>query len=489
MTFTGTPFLILLLVTYPLWLLCKQRYWPKLFVLLAASLVFYGHDDWRLLLLLGAYGVVDWAVAQSIGRARQPRLPLSLGIVFNLGVLVFWKYTPMLLRTLAPLSPRLAQLRSLTVPDVWSVPVGLSFYSFTGIAYMVDVYRGITPAERNVVRSALHLSFFPHLMAGPILRADEFLTKLRPERLPQRAEAPREAALLLARGYFKKMVLADRIALAIDPFFLHVGEPATAGVWSLPFLYLYAFQIYFDFSGYTDIARGLALFFGFRWPDNFNLPYLAASPREFWQRWHMTLSRFLRDYLYIPLGGNRVAGWRTQLNVMITMLLGGLWHGGNWSFLLWGGLHGGYVLAHREWAASRVRNHLRERSAALAVVLRPVAIALTFNVVCLTWSFFRITTLHQSLACLRSSFVFDADKLFSGGSRDLSLWLLLATYGAIILAAHWFNLFPQPEASEVDPRRTAFADGFAWGVALTVLTLAVLLAPNGETPSFIYFQF
>ena len=488
MTFIRLPFVILLLITYSLWLLCKgrERYRARLLVLLVASVVFYGHDDWWFVFVLCAYGVVDWAVGRWIVRAPHARMALALGIAFNLGVLVYWKYAPLLLRTLHPM---LGIADPARVEGSWIIPFGVSFYSFTGIAYMVDVYRRTTPAETNLLRCMLHLAFFPHLMAGPILRAREFLVHLRPDRMPDRPQAPREAALLLARGFFKKMVLANRIGIAIDPFFLHVGEPPTAGVWSMPFLYLYAFQIYLDFSGYTDIARGLALFFGFRWPDNFNLPYLAASPREFWQRWHITLSQFLRDYLYIPLGGNRVGGWRAQVNVMITMLLGGLWHGGNWSFLLWGGLHGGYVVAHRVWAASRLRRDLWQRSAAVAWVFRPVAIALTFNVVCLTWCFFRLTALRQSLACLRSCFVFDADKLFSSGSGDISLWALLSIYGAIVLAAHWFKPFLQPMIRDVAPRRTTFAHGFAWGVALTVLTLAVLLAPNGETPPFIYFQF
>ena len=181
--------------------------------------------------------------------------------------------------------------------------MGISFYSFTGIAYMVDIYRRARPAEPSLWRYSLFTSFFPQLVAGPILRAEEFLPQLKPDELPQRPEMPTEALALIARGYFKKLVLADSIALAIDPFFVDVMNPATLGVWSLPYLYLYAAQIYFDFSGYTDIARGLGLAFGFRWPENFSAPYLAASIRDFWRRWHMTLSRFMRDYLYIPLGG------------------------------------------------------------------------------------------------------------------------------------------------------------------------------------------
>jgi alginate O-acetyltransferase complex protein AlgI len=486
MTFTDTRFVILLLATYPLWLLCGRRYWPRLMVLLAASLVFYGHDDWRLLLLLGAYAVMDWTIAGWIARSDRPRLPLRIGIVFNLGVLIVWKYTPMVVGTLAWVTDR-----DLPGPraDGWVVPFGLSFYSFTGIAYMVDVYRGVTRADRNLARSALHLSFFPHLMAGPILRAGELLERLGPERLPRRTEAPREAALLLARGCFKKMVLADRIALAIDPYFLHAGQPATLGVWALPYLYLYAFQIYFDFSGYTDIARGLALLFGFRWPENFNLPYLARSPRDFWRRWHITLSRFLRDYVYIPLGGNRRGRWRTHLNVMVTMLLGGLWHGGSWSFMVWGGLHGAFLVIDRMWAESRLLDRLRpfRHDAASRAAGRTLSIFLTFNLTCLTWAFFRLTVVSHSLACLRATVIFDADKRFVGGSADPWLWLLLAMYGGLVLVARQSRQLAPSAAG--DRRALSLANGFVWGAAVAGFALAVLLAPGGEPPPFIYFQF
>jgi alginate O-acetyltransferase complex protein AlgI len=481
MTFTAERFLILLGSTYLLWRLSGRHYWIRLWVMLAASLVFYGHDKWPLVFLLLAYGVVDWATAQWMTRARRPSVALALGLTFNLAGLGLCKYTPLLAET--------ATAVGLPAPifEGWRVPFGISFYSFTGIAYMVDVYRRVVPAETNLLRCLVHISFFPHLMAGPILRANEFLTQLRPRRLPERGEAPLEAALLLARGYFKKMVLADRIALAADPFFAYVGQPATAGVWALPYLYLYAFQIYFDFSGYTDIARGLALLFGFRWPENFDLPYLAASPREFWHRWHMTLSRFLRDYLYIPLGGNRRGRARTLLNIMVTMLLGGLWHGGSWSFAIWGGLHGIYLVLHRLWAESRARAILRMRCGWSRRWRRAACVLFTFTVVSVSWSFFRVTSLRASLACLRSCITFDTDKLLVGGVSDLSLWWLLSAYGVTAFAAHHAMRFGIVAGDSFGA--AAFRRGFAWGAAVAGLMLAVLLAPSDQAPPFIYFQF
>jgi alginate O-acetyltransferase complex protein AlgI len=217
---------------------------------------------------------------------------------------------------------------------------------------------GTIAAETNLWRYALFTSFFPHLVAGPILRPKEFLAHLQPKLMPTRPLAPAEATFLIARGFFKKLVLADSLAVAIDPFFANITHPSTAGVWSLPYIYLYALQIYFDFSGYTDIARGLGLWFGFRWPENFNWPYLATSVQDFWRRWHMTLSRFLRDYLYIPLGGSRGEPLHTAAALMITMLLGGLWHGPSWSFMLWGGLHGCFLIVNRIWSSSTLCQRL-----------------------------------------------------------------------------------------------------------------------------------
>lgn len=478
MSFTDTPFLVLLAVVWPLWLLTGRNYRVAATLLLTASIVFYGYHQHWLLVLLMVYCVTNWLVGCAVDGGRR-RGVLAVGVAFNLLVLAYWKYTPLLLRSFT----------TITVPDDWAIPFGISFYAFTGIAYMVDVYRGTTTAERSLWRYTLSAVFFPHLVAGPILRPDEFLTRLRPEAMPIAPEAPLEAAMLLARGFFKKMVLADRIAVTIDPFFVHVADRTTAGVWALPYVYLYALQIYFDFSGYTDMARGLGLLFGFRWPDNFNLPYLAGSVQEFWHRWHMTLSRFLRDYLYIPLGGSRGGWWRTNLNLMLTMLLGGLWHGANWSFLLWGGLHGAFLVVNRAWTMTPLRQRLASLTGGWAILWRTVCVVLTFHVVCLAWCFFRLTVLSESLMCVKKWFVFEADKMLVGGVADSSLWLLLAVYGAIAGLAHRSGRLEAVVAGWVPAWRTPLARGFLWGFAATLLLLAVLLSPGGEKPPFIYFQF
>ena len=281
MSFVQIEFAPFLLIVFGLWLLLRSRRAFALGWLLAASLVFYGFKQWWVLPIIIGYCLVDWLTGLWLQRTQRPRLALALGVGFNLLLLCFWKYTPLLVETAAAQlgweSIHLQQVAS----DHWVVPMGISFYAFTGIAYMTDIYRGVVAAEKSLWCYALFTSFFPHLVAGPILRPSEFLAHLRPGRMPTRPLDMAEGAFLIGRGFFKKRVLADSIALAIDPFFAHVSDQSTAGVWALPPVYLYALQIYFDFSGYTDIARGLGLWFGFRWPENFNWPYLATSIQEF----------------------------------------------------------------------------------------------------------------------------------------------------------------------------------------------------------------
>jgi D-alanyl-lipoteichoic acid acyltransferase DltB (MBOAT superfamily) len=350
---------------------------------------------------------------------------------------------------------------------------------------MVDVYRKTTPAESSFWRYALSAAFFPHLVAGPILRPNEFLDKVRPGQLPVEPDAPGEAMWLIARGFFKKLVVADRIGVAIDPFFAHINDPTTAGVWSLPYVWLYALQIFFDFSAYTDMARGFGLLFGYRWPENFDRPYLAASITDFWRRWHMTLSRFLRDYLYIPLGGNRKGRFRTHVNLMLTMLLGGLWHGASWAFLVWGGLHGAFLIAHRAWTSTWLAEWLNGRDGLFRWAWNGLAIAITFHCVCLAWCFFRLTVFSDSVACVRKWVDFDFAKMFAGPWLDPAVWLAMGLY----LGLSWAAQVTRRMSLSFGEARPAFGLGAVWGVRLATIALAALIAPTGARSPFIYFQF
>jgi D-alanyl-lipoteichoic acid acyltransferase DltB (MBOAT superfamily) len=472
MSFEDRPFLILFTVTYALWWVVRRQERAAVTVLLTASLIFYGHKHWALLPILVAYCVIDWAVALRIERGSRPRLWMTLGVTFNLAVLAFYKYMPLVATTFAGYPS--------TEFTGWAIPFGISFYAFTGVAYIVDVYRRVHTAEPNLARCTLSAAFFPHLVAGPILRPHEFLDYLRPGRLAKEPQAVPEAVWLIARGFFKKLVVANRIGAAIDPFFAHVNDPSTAGAWALPYVYLYALQIYFDFSAYTDLARGIGLLFGYRWPENFDLPYLATNIAVFWRKWHMTLSRFLRDYLYIPLGGSRKGPIRTNVNLMVTMLLGGLWHGASWSFLVWGGLHGAFLVMHKAWAGTPLARWLSATSGFARLLWIAAAWALTFHAVCLAWCFFRLTVFAESIACVRKCVEFDPARMWSGTYTDPSVLMALGSYAVVLFVATAARFRPEP---------TPFRNGFAWGVRVATLTLAVLLAPPDLGQPFIYFQF
>jgi D-alanyl-lipoteichoic acid acyltransferase DltB (MBOAT superfamily) len=510
-SFEQKSFLMLFAVVFAWWWVVRRRERAAVALLLGASLLFYAYNHWFLLPILVAYAAVNWFVALKIqstkfearnSKRRQshvrpvffsnfvlriscfpPKAWLWLGAGFNLVVLCYYKYTPLLVQTVADLLPPGAgPALEPGAFEHWSIPYGISFYAFTGIAYMVDVHRKTTTAEANFWRYALSACFFPHLVAGPILRPNEFLDKVRSGRLPTDPEAPGEATWLVARGFFKKLVVADRIGVTIDPFFAHVNDPTTAGVWALPYVWLYALQIYFDFSAYTDMARGFGLFFGYRWPENFDRPYLAANITDFWRRWHMTLSRFLRDYLYISLGGNRHGKFRTYLNLMLTMLLGGLWHGASWAFLVWGGLHGLFLILHRAWSGTGFAEWLNGRGGWARSAWHLAAVVLTFHGVCFAWCFFRLTRFADSLACVRKWVECDTATMWVGPWTDPAVWLALGLYAALAWAADALRAW-------VGKGDAPTAVGAVWGVRFATLALAALLAPTGANAAFIYFQF
>lgn len=329
------------------WRLSDRPLEWRLFVL-ASSYVFYGWWDPRFCLLLAGSTVLNHLFVHLVARARTPgaaRAAMALGVVANLVVLGFFKYygffVDSLLQALEPLG-----LAPTALLIKIGLPIGISFFTFCAISYVIDVYRG-QQEPIPLLDFAVYLSFFPHLVAGPIVRVSEFAPQLRRRRNRDRVDAVR-ATRLICRGIFKKVVIANYLATAIvDPVFAAPGhaqnlELVVAAV-------AYAVQIYADFSGYTDMAIGIALLMGIRFPDNFDQPYAATSVQDFWRRWHMTLSRWLRDYVYIPLGGNRGGDRAEMRNLVITMALGGLWHGANWTFVIWGLYHGVGLVAERHW--------------------------------------------------------------------------------------------------------------------------------------------
>lgn len=347
MLFNSLQFALFLPVVVALAWVLRRSHMLRLMFLLAASYGFYMSWNWRYAGLLVASTLLDFLVAQRLAGSHRPAVRKCLLIVSlagNLGVLFFFKYFNFLYASAVDCAAIAGWALPRTAHD-FLLPVGISFYTFQSLSYTIDVYRGNLQPTNSFIRFALFVSFFPQLVAGPIVRASEFLPQL--DRAPafddQRAQ---RGLYLIVVGLFKKICIADVLAATLlDRVY---ADPAAFGTVELLLAaYGYTFQIFCDFSGYSDIAIGAAALLGYELPINFNRPFLATSLRDFWRRWHISLSSWLRDYLYVPLGGNRGSRVRTQVNLMITMLLGGLWHGANWTFVIWGALHGAYLAIER----------------------------------------------------------------------------------------------------------------------------------------------
>lgn len=443
--------------------------WPtaQKLMLLAASYYFYGQWSWLYLLLILFSTATDYAIGLGLVRVRRPRQLLIVSLAVNLGVLFFFKYANWAIANWNAVEGN-AGLGMTIAPLDLLLPIGISFYTFQSLSYTIDVYRGDSPPRRNPLDYALFIAFFPQLVAGPIVRDGEFFHELDRERHVDFGMV-RQALVLIALGYVKKMVIADSLALVVDPIF---DAPAAQGFWdTLLAIYAFAFQIYCDFSGYTDIAIGCALLLGFRFPKNFNYPYVAESVQDFWRRWHMTLSRWLRDYLYISLGGNRKGPGRTTVNLMLTMLLGGLWHGASWNFVIWGGLHGGYLAAeraiHKRWPGWNREGR----------PFRFLRVFITFHLVCLAWIFFRapdLTGVGQIFANLGRFSLLDFDK-----NQHLGLCVLLA----LLAYAQFLG-----NDRHIKQRMSASEGPLFVGTITCALLALIWFTPAVSTP-FIYFQF
>jgi D-alanyl-lipoteichoic acid acyltransferase DltB (MBOAT superfamily) len=386
MLFPTVTFAVFFMIVLPVsWALQRHRRAWTAWILLA-SYVFYAWWDWRFVFLLMASTVVNHVLALAIFRsttiaARKTFLALAVG--FDVGLLAYFKYAGFF-----------ASSADNLIGTSWLVtvtlPVGISFFTFMAISYVVDTYRGeVEPASFS--RFAVFQAFFPHLVAGPIVRASELMPQLESPRDPRRVDNSR-AFFLIVSGLFLKVVIANHLSTHIvDEVFAAPNRASSLEV--LVAIYAYAVQIFADFCGYTNIAIGIALLLGFQFPQNFNSPYSAVSLQDFWRRWHMTLSRWLRDYLYIPLGGSRKGTFATYRNLMITMLLGGLWHGAAWTFVAWGAIHGIGLCIERAvgWRPTTRRAQWFGR-------------LLTFNVVCLAWVFFRADSFGRAWQILRRLF-------------------------------------------------------------------------------------
>jgi alginate O-acetyltransferase complex protein AlgI len=381
MLFPTLDFLLFFLVVAVALAALDRRFAAKKAMLVVASYFFYAQWDWRFCFLLAGSTGVSYLAGLLIGASRDPRmrrLVLSTGVALHLILLGIFKYLDFLVSSANQLAHLLGLQHELPFIEIL-LPVGISFFTFHGISYITDVYRGDVAVCRAPLDMALYMSFFPQLVAGPIVRAAYFLPQLtRPSNEPIPIAA---ALLLILGGMVKKVIIANYLATGlVDPVF--AAPTSYGGPDLLLATYAYAVQIYCDFSAYTDMAIALAALCGFRFPRNFNQPYRAQRLREFWQCWHISLSTWLRDYLYKPLGGNRHGRLKTYRNLLITMLLGGIWHGAAWKFVMWGALHGGGLAAER-----MCEPWLGRRSTSLAG--RIVATVIVFHFVCFAWIFFR----------------------------------------------------------------------------------------------------
>ena len=440
-------------------------------LLLVASYCFYGAWDWRFLFLIAGSTTLDWWLGLRIAKAPGPaakRRWIVVSVVANLSVLGVFKYTNFFIASFCALTG--ADPANRLLPIV--LPVGVSFFTFQSMSYTIDVYRGLVPARRSLVDFALFVSFFPQLVAGPIVKANEFFPGFDAWRPPRDHELQRAAMLVLV-GLLQKTALADNLAPVVDAYF---GAHDRIG-WlpAVTAALAFGLQIFFDFAGYSNIAIGTALLFGYRFPVNFARPYLAANIAEFWRRWHISLSTWLREYLYIPLGGNRGGTARTLRNLMLTMLLGGLWHGASWNFVVWGGLHGLYLAVHRAWRAlalPRLPATLPTRAA-----YRAAAWLLTLLAVGFAWIFFRCPRLEDALQ-VAGQFLLPGEL----GASVLSLpWLgVVAATLLLAVAAERLALFERIDRAHWAVRGGVFA--------LLLFVLTVYAATDAHV-QFIYFQF
>ena len=457
------------------WLLKKTSRLRILYVVAFSLYFYYKSSGWYFVLLLLA-ATYDYLIGYSLyftkGKTER-KLLLAMSVVMNLSMLCYFKYTNFLI----DLTNQLFGAGFLDFQNIF-LPVGISFFVFQSMSYTIDIYRGQLRPLDSWLDYLFYLSFFPQLVAGPIVRASDFIPQIRQKPVVTR-EMLGTALFLVLTGLFKKAVISDYIALNfVDRIF---DEPLLySGFECLMGIYGYALQIYCDFSGYSDMAIGLALVMGFRFPKNFDAPYRSATITEFWRRWHISLSSWLRDYLYISLGGNRKGKGRTYLNLLLTMLLGGLWHGAAIRFILWGALHGVALALHKMWL--QVVPGAKALGKDMNPVMRLMGILFTFHLVCLGWLVFRADSMQTAGLILH--------QIFSAFDASLIAQVVAGYSGAFLLMTIGYLLHAIPERGDAWLRGVITRAPMGWQVAMTVAMIwLVMQVKSSDIQPFIYFQF
>lgn len=497
MLFNSTGFLLFFPIVILGYFRIPQKY--RSLWLLVASYFFYASWNPVYLLLLLSTTFVSWAGGILIGRAGSrktvfgKKCVLAVCILWNLGVLFFFKYISFITASLMEGLKLFGVSVKLPVFDVM-LPVGISFYTFQALGYLLDVYRKEIPEEKNFLRYALFLSFFPQLVAGPIERSKNLMHQIKEEH-PFDWDRVKSGLLLMGWGYFQKLVIADRIAVLVTEVYGHYSEYSGLQIWLATVLF--AFQIYCDFGGYSDIAVGAARVLGFSLTKNFRSPYYSLSVSEFWRNWHISLTTWFRDYIYIPLGGNRRGKWKKYRNLLITFLLSGIWHGAGWNYALWGLLNGFYQVAgdltgpfRRKW---QEKLHIRRDCFSYRLLQRGI----TFCFIDFAWLFFRADSLTAALRMLARSVTapglfmsFDPNNIFCINTMVLSekeFLVLLLSLVLLMLVDHW-------KRKKVDIRGMLDRQNiwFRWLVYYGLIFSIVLFGvygPEYDASTFIYFQF
>ncbi len=481
MTFVSLTFLLFMPLCVGLyWLLPGRRSQNALLV--AASYAFYGWWDYRFCALLLVSTAVDFAVGIGLERtdkSRRRKLLLALSVITNLGLLGFFKYFNFFAESLEDVADGLGFELSTTTVNV-VLPVGISFYTFQTLSYSIDVYRGKLAACTSLLDYAAYVSFFPQLVAGPIERGTHLVPQFAASRRFDVAPAI-EGCRLILWGFFKKAAVADNLGLFVDAVYAAPSE--ASGVTLALATVAFAFQIYCDFSGYSDIAIGCARFFGIDLMRNFAYPYFARSLAEFWRRWHISLSTWFRDYLYIPLGGSRGGRWLTARNLLITFVVSGLWHGAAWNFVVWGAINGVILAVHVLRAAPRGRGvgEIPGSERLLPAPVDLVRMVGTFTVVCFAWVFFRAADWSAAVVAIERMVTFASGESYAafGGARIIPVFGLVV----FLVVVEWLQR--NRHDALYMPRLPLAA---RWAVYTIVLWLTALVLPPKPSP-FIYFQF
>lgn len=443
---------------------------PKVYLIIVGSLVFYGAWNYKFIPLLVGSAVADYFIAQAIGSAtnqRAKKLLVTLSLAINLGILALFKYADFVLQSVADFLLMFGYQASLPTLS-WVLPVGISFYTFQSLSYTIDVYRGDMKPRKGLAEFVAALSFFPQLVAGPILRARQILPQMHSIALPS-WDSVKHGFLLITVGLIKKTG-ADLLSIPAQKAFEAQETLSTLEMWTG--VIAFAGQIYGDFSGYTDMAIGIALLLGFKIPLNFRVPYFALSPVDFWRRWHISLSSWLRDYLYISLGGNRT-GQRTR-NVFITMLLGGLWHGAAWTFVAWGAFHGLIITATHYLGNLSVFKPFSESTNFFARLLKW---GITFYLILIGWVFFRATDITSALSILQ-----DLHLMGPGAELGQSALLIFAIVCIWTFLIHLMDYYILKGTDKLEKKSWLF-----W--ILIILGQGICLFIGEPSNEFIYFQF